>query len=261
MEEQRKSYLKAFHVENLWGKKNLHWTEIHEDVNILVGINGSGKTTLLNLIAAYGTCDTRELNKYQGVKVASNPMPEELYPVSFLRSYDVTFSGDARKKESPLMQELYRVVVQNKEGLSFFNYRMKMLDYPEQAQAIQQNINTFFEVVNSMFADTGKTISIPKGNNSSFVFDQDGIVIGMDQLSSGEKQLLLVLLKVFLLERKPAIVLMDEPDISLHISWQQKLIEAMRTLNDSCQIIITTHSPSMFSKGWGDKIVFIEDLC
>lgn len=262
MEKQGKAYLKEFHVENLWKQKNLHWTDIHEDVNILVGINGSGKTTLLNLIAAYCSGDTRELNRYSDIKLYCNPDVAQLHPISFLRSYDVTFSGDARKKDSPLMQELYRAVVQNKDGGSFFNYRMRMLDEPENAPDILKNINIFFDVVNSMLADTGKTISIPKGaNNSTFAFNQGDNVIKLEQLSSGEKQLLLVLLKVFLLERKPAIILMDEPDISMHISWQQKLIEALRQLNDCCQIIMTTHSPSIFSKGWGDKVTFVEDIC
>ncbi|UKI43905.1 MAG: hypothetical protein L6U16_13300 [Porphyromonadaceae bacterium] len=36
-------YIKEFHIEGLWGSKNLSWQNIREDVNIVVGINGSGK--------------------------------------------------------------------------------------------------------------------------------------------------------------------------------------------------------------------------
>ena len=88
----------------------------------------------------------------------------------------------------------------------------------------------------------------------------DSDVISLEQLSSGEKQLLLILLKVFLQEKKPAILLMDEPEVSLHISWQQQLLDALRRLNENCQIILSTHSPSIFAKGWGDKITYMEDL-
>ena len=53
---------------------------------------------------------------------------------------------------------------------------------------------------------------------------------------------------------------MDEPEISLHISWQSKLIDTIRNLNPNCQLILTTHSPSIFAKGWQDRIIYMEDL-
>ena len=65
---------------------------------------------------------------------------------------------------------------------------------------------------------------------------------------------------VFLQDERPTILLMDEPEISLHISWQSKLIDTIRNLNPNCQLILTTHSPSIFAKGWQDRIVYMEDL-
>lgn len=254
----KKSYIEEINIAELWGKRNIHWSNIHSDVNILVGINGSGKTTLLNMIDAYYQNDLKELKRYKGT-VTANPVCDEAYPVFYIRSYDVPVA-DKRKSGSPIMQELNNVVIQNKEGLSFFNYRMKMLDYPEQTSIIRQNIDELFEVINRMFSDTGKKISISKGNNSTLVFHQDNESLSLEQLSSGEKQLLLILLKVFLLEKKATLLLMDEPEISLHISWQQKLIESLRILNPQCQLILSTHSPSIFAKGWGDKITYMEDL-
>ena len=72
--------------------------------------------------------------------------------------------------------------------------------------------------------------------------------------------MLLILLKVFLLDKKPAMIFMDEPEISLHIRWQSEIIDRMRQINPFCQIIIATHSPSMFGTGWGDKVVYMEDI-
>ena len=144
------------------------------------------------------------------------------------------------------MEELNNVVFQNKEGISFFNYRMKMLDFRDKANEIQQNIDELFGIINELFQDTGKTISISKGNNSTLIFHQNENTLHLEQLSSGEKQLLLILLKVFLQEKKPAIIFMDEPEISLHIRWQREIIDRIRQINPSCQIIIATHSPSMF---------------
>ena len=253
-----KTYIKSFNIEGLWGYRTLHWKNVNPDVNILVGINGSGKTTLLDVINAYYKNDTKELKRFQG-KITGNPLTAECYPITYLRSFDSPIL-DKRKAESPLMQELNNVVFQNKEGLSFFNYRMKMLDYKEKANEIQSNIDLLFEIINAMFADTGKTIDISKDNNSNLIFNQEGHIISLEQLSSGEKQLLLILLKVFLLEKQPAIVLMDEPEVSLHIRWQREIIDRLRQLNPQCQLIISTHSPSIFSSGWGDKAVYMEDI-
>ncbi len=72
--------------------------------------------------------------------------------------------------------------------------------------------------------------------------------------------MLLLLFTLFLMEDKPTVLLLDEPEISLHIEWQDRLISLMQDLNPNCQIIMTTHSPNIFADGWEDKLVFISDL-
>ena len=178
-----------------------------------------------------------------------------------------------------LLQELKYIINQNGEGTSFFDYRMKMLNFPQEAKTIQQRIDKFFQLVNSLFEETGKEIMIDPQNNilvfslkgtEEAIFTSDGLrvltvygaakKIQLDQLSSGEKQILLILTTVFLQEEKANVLLMDEPEISLHISWQDRLIELIRELNPNCQLILTTHSPNIFANGWEDKIVFIQEL-
>ena len=139
------------------------------------------------------------------------------------------------------------------------DYRLKATNFPEEAGRINQRIKTLFETVDRLFAKTQKTIQIDPHTNH-LIFIDDGEVIPLYKLSSGEKQLLLILMRVFLMEEQPYILLMDEPEISLHIEWQYKLFEEIRHLNPNCQIITSTHSPSLFGDGWGDKLVFVEDL-
>lgn len=248
-------YISQVKVTKLWGRLDFDWSNINEDVNIIVGINGSGKTTLLNLISDY----------YQPSK--SKKLPAEAIkctdisiPVTYIRSFDIP-ANSKKKTESMLLQELKHVINQNGEGTSFFDYRMKMLNFPDMAEEIQRRISVFFDLVNSMFSETGKKIIInPKNNTLAFSIEESDDILQIDQLSSGEKQLLLILTTVFLQEEKPNVLLMDEPEISLHISWQDSLISLIRSLNKNCQIILTTHSPNIFANGWEDKIVFIQDL-
>ena len=53
---------------------------------------------------------------------------------------------------------------------------------------------------------------------------------------------------------------MDEPEISLHIEWQENLIKWIHQLYNKVQIIIATHSPGVMMGGWYDKVKKIEDL-
>lgn len=249
-------YIQTFAIKNLWGRFSIEWENIASDVNILVGINGCGKTTFLNSIYNYYTTSSNKspLN-CEGNKIN--------IPLYFIRSFDV-LANSKRKKETPLLQALLDVILQNKNTKkTFFDYRMRMLNYPEEATLIEERINKFFGVVNDLFAETGKVLEIDKDSNR-LVFkieNKNGAYqIGMEQLSSGEKQMLLILLTVFLQEEQPCVLLMDEPEISLHITWQDKLISTIRELNPQGQLILTTHSPSIFANGWEDKLVFLENL-
>ena len=128
-----------------------------------------------------------------------------------------------------------------------------------QAKAAEISLPTthFQNLVEDLFSETGKKIL---RQSNEIQFEQDCDILTPYHLSSGEKQMLLILTTVFLQEEKPNVVLMDEPEISLHISWQDRLIEWIRQLNPYCQVILTTHSPNIFANGWEDKIVFIQDL-
>ena len=74
------------------------------------------------------------------------------------------------------------------------------------------------------------------------------------------KQMLVILLQVLLTENKFCLLLMDEPEISLHVQWQNQLIDNLRKLNSNMQIIISTHSPAIVSKGWKDKVIEMKNF-
>ena len=250
--EERNTYIRFFSIENLWNRLDLKWDDIHPDVNIIVGINGSGKTTLLNCIYDY----------YHSSKTSYKCKGTSLdVPVYFIRSFDVPLNN-RKKKDSPLYQELEKVVFQSPDNkLSFFNYRMRAINYPEERERVEQRIDRFFQLVNEIFKETGKSITIDKDTNELvFLMEKGSVKIRMSQLSSGEKQLLLLLLTVFLQDENPCVLLLDEPEISLHITWQDRLVEVLRKLNPNCQLIVTTHSPNIFAEGWEDKLVFMENL-
>lgn len=244
----------SFQVYGLWNRWNIRWSNINPQMNILVGINGSGKTTLLNMLYDYYSTGSNSL--VQSMEVIPVKLNEG-EKIIYLKSLDNYTQKDKRKKSNALLQELEYIVYQNKENFSFFNYRMSMLDYPDRATEINKRINGFLTLVNDFFTETGKKLVI---RDSRLVFVQGESTIELETLSSGEKQLLLILMNVFLLEEKPAVVFMDEPEIALHVSWQYKLLDTLTKLNPQAQFIITTHSPSIFGNGWGGNVVYMEDI-
>ncbi len=247
-------YIETFEIKGLWGRCDLVWNEIKEDVNIVVGINGVGKTTLIDAINNHYT-NKRKSNLYKTVK--GNDLDS---PLTYIQSFDVPADGKKKSARSPLLDKLLAVVMQNPDRTSLTNYRLIPVNYPEETKRVNKRVADFFKMVNGFFSETGKKIDIDKSNNMPIFNTKTGDVIQLSGLSAGEKQMLLILLNVFLMDEKPAVLLMDEPELSLHITWQEKLLRTLRQLNPQCQIIISTHSPSIFLDGWRDNIVFIEDL-
>lgn len=83
--------------------------------------------------------------------------------------------------------------------------------------------------------------------------------IRFDELSSGEKQLFIILGEALLQEQRPAIYIADEPELSLHVKWQEKLTSSIKSINPNAQIIFATHSPDIV--GLHDKkIVDMESI-
>lgn len=126
-----------------------------------------------------------------------------------------------------------------------------------QAQQMAASKSVFFDIVDDLFKETGKTIS---RSSNEIVLEQYGERLRPYQLSSGEKQMLAILLTVLVQDQQPYVLFMDEPEISLHIEWQQKLIGLIRTINPNVQIILTTHSPAVIMNGWTDAVTDVEDI-
>ena len=130
-------------------------------------------------------------------------------------------------------------------------------DAAVKAQAISEPKRKFQGMIDSLFSDTGKQLI---RSQNDIAFSQLGERLTPYQLSSGEKQMLVILLTVLIEDNRPYVLFMDEPEISLHIDWQQRLIDLILELNPNVQIILTTHSPAVIMNGWTDKVTEVSDI-
>jgi len=120
------------------------------------------------------------------------------------------------------------------------------------------NLTTCKDIIDHMFKNTNKTIDFLTSDKGEILINADGNHVEITELSSGEKQLLIILLTVLLRENKPYVLLMDEPELSLHVEWQTIFIDSLRRLNSNIQIIIATHNPLLVLNRNAEDIGILE---
>ena len=118
-------------------------------------------------------------------------------------------------------------------------------------------LETYYYMVDELFTETGKQII---RTENEIRFTQIGEILVPYQLSSGEKQMLAILLTVLVEDNLPYVLFMDEPEVSLHVEWQKRLIDLILELNPNVQIILTTHSPAVVMNGWVDCVTEVSDI-
>lgn len=268
------SAIRRIEISSLWsGHKHIVWN-LRPDVNVLSGRNGAGKSTILNkLVQHLRTIPlTGELSGsgQLGVKVDFDPADATGIRYDVLRSFDRKILAteplggltDARIV-TELDWQLYLVQRRYLDYQVNVGNRMIQLltggdpDAREKATEAAALKARFLDMVDELFAETGKRID-RQSNELAFV--QYGERLSPYILSSGEKQMLLILLTVLTEDRQPHVLFMDEPEASLHFEWQKSLISMVRELNPHAQVLLTTHSPALIMNGWEDAVTEVSDI-
>ena len=260
-------YIRRIEIDSLWsGKKHIVW-ELNRQVNILSGINGVGKSTILNKVVKSVNTNGDIINHLlKGVRIDVDPADATHIRFDIIRSLD-----------SPVLDldTMAHVDTRISSALDFQIYHLqrKYLDYQvnignriiaelqagntDAAQHLSEKKSRFQDIVDDLFTETGKKIV---RTENEIRFTQIGEILVPYQLSSGEKQMLAILLTVLVEDNQPYVLFMDEPEVSLHIEWQKRLIDLCIELNPNVQIILTTHSPAVIMNGWMDSVTEVSDI-
>ena len=178
-----------------------------------------------------------EIN-FEEIKKAQTNLKKEYNFINIVDSYEI--------KDIPsYIATRISKVANEEENLTMGQVRKKVF----------AEINGIFEILE---LDV-KLSEISKDENSMPIFtDSSGKKFGINELSSGEKQLFLRTLAIKMLEPENSIIMIDEPELSLHPKWQQKIVDVYRKIGRNNQIILATHSPHILGSVEKENIILLE---
>ena len=129
----------------------------------------------------------------------------------------------------------------------------------EKVEDIQRKV---FDEINEIFENLNIDVKVEDisqdGRNITLFTNPSGDKFDINELSSGEKQLFLRTLAIKMLNPENSIILIDEPELSLHPKWQQKIVDVYRKIGENNQIIIATHSPHILGSVRKENIMLLD---
>ncbi len=252
-----------------------------EPLNIIVvaGINGSGKTTLFDFTYNFIEKEKYLEDKFNYIECeALNVETNEIEFIEFRRypEFEVEYDLDSKVFIPSYLNAVKYIKAYQNDTKNSKNVIIRYIDkliYEEdlkssQAYArVQKILNKIFEGFDLQveFETLDKYRNVYFKSNTSKK-------IGLDDLSTGEKELITKAFSLYLANINNSLILIDEPESSLHPNWQNRILKIYEDFakENNNQIIIATHSPHIIASAKkeslrllvkrGDKIEVVSDF-
>ena len=239
----------------------LYKTDIMEKINITLEnkFEDSIKNQIINELHFLSSYKENDRKKYQAILSSFETLPKLIYipteinfsevkteTTNFYREYSFFNIVDFNMiKDIPsyIVSRIIYMLGQN-ENLTMLDARKK----------VTEEINGIFNILELDI----KLKGISKdGKNMPIFENSQGEEFDINELSSGEKQLFLRTLSIKMLEPEDSIILIDEPELSLHPKWQQQIIKVYQNIGKNNQIIVATHSPHILGSVPSKNIIIL----
>jgi predicted ATP-dependent endonuclease of OLD family len=190
---------------------------------------------------------------FQAVLAGTKKVTKHNNQIDAKSAYDLLIRFLNRQNAKNIFEDYKSFETRFKKNKTLQNVAQDILRIEEEIALANAPREKLEQLVTEMF--TGhKQVSF--GQNGISVITDDDRSIELSGLSSGEKHVLMILLETWLAEINCIII--DEPELSLHIDWQKNLIYNMKLLNPRTQIIVATHSPEIMAKIDDERIINLD---
>jgi hypothetical protein len=125
----------------------------------------------------------------------------------------------------------------------------QIVEVQELVDIAQEPTRKIEKLIAGMFSGGKRAFFTPRHLT---VMTPDKKSLPLASLSSGEKQLLRLLVECRV--AGDGVILIDEPELSMHVNWQHDLLQSMQMINPDAQIVVATHSPEIMAQIGDDKI-------
>ena len=280
----------------LFGNKNIEFLDASGNIlNMVVfaGINGSGKTTMLENIFEILTNTKEKRNKNNYVDIClqslidSKLLPSETKtPIHNIQnSFFANAFQSIDEKNRPqiiympaeinfnrlcVSENSYQYIyafknVVNKDVIkdvgTYISTLIKDEVFKNITKAAAHSINAICDQINVIFDDLeidARLIGLaPEGEKLPVFKNSSGNDFDINALSSGEKQLFVRALSLKMINAVNSIIMIDEPEISLHPKWQQRILKTYQKIGQNNQIFVATHSPHILSSVATDHVFLL----
>ncbi len=184
-----------------------------------------------------------ELEKSYGLNLKQDSTLDEL-PTILQRH-----KTNRRKTLSPELILGFCKLLQMQQIISLYE------DFKKQKTELKKPLINFLTVINDFYntGRYGKKIKFSTDGNCILIqknIDTKEHILSEYDLSSGEKQIFILLANLVINlsnDTQEGIYIIDEPELSLHMEWQMKLVDSIFKINSKVQLIFATHSPDIIS--------------
>jgi len=232
---------------------------------VLAGVNGSGKTTLLEYV--YNpTLEDKNFIKIEIIRKFGE-MDEFIEDdiTEYIEEKKILFSLDLDNLDNYKQNIIYFSVGQDNIINIKETIRQKYIDRAFEIDKPSEALKELQNYIAKIFDGLDLTFNLSSINyNKNIVLfkDSNSVEFDIDDLSTGEKTLLSKVLYLYFQDYKDKVILIDEPELSLHPSWQNnvlKIYENFAKLNN-CQIIIATHSPHIIGSAKSEYLRVLKKI-
>jgi predicted ATPase len=224
---------------------------IHEMREVMLTVSQTDRDVLTRSFVDVFSC----LSPLESERISEKP--EEI--LKQIKSLSQEIKKYPLQEESILGVGVYTKLREILESVNFHNagseqvaaqvlkvYRDSLKEIVEIRKKAFAGIERYLNAVNDFFKDK-KLVVEPQSTGYidpivKMRFDDGSSYKGLSNLSSGERQIA-TLIYVATQISQQKILLIDEPEISLHVDWQRKLLNKISEQSSDCQIITCTHSP------------------
>lgn len=164
---------------------------------------------------------------------------------------NVRAKRESSKKKAELISSLTKLYKDDKiKEITYLHYFLSQLNLViRETKEQESKIEKFVDVCNKYLTSSGDSKSLQFDPKSLEVIVSDNFTderISLNDLSSGEKQVISLMAIIYLNDSAQKIILIDEPELSLSIDWQKMILPDLNKGENVKQIIAITHSPFIF---------------